>query len=338
MSGDYLLDVRHLSTQFNTQDGVVKAVDDVSYNVARGETVALVGESGCGKTVSALSIVRLIAQPPGKIMAGEVLFDGKDLSLMSSDEIRRVRGAEISMIFQEPMTALNPVLTVGRQITEALELHLQMTPGEARAEAVRLLKLVGIANAERRVNEYPHRFSGGMRQRAMIAMAISCRPKLIIADEPTTVVDVTIQAQLLELIRGITRELGTSLILITHNLGIVARYANRVFVMYAGKIVESGPAAKVYRQPCHPYTAGLLASVPRLDEPRKVRLAPIEGQPPDLIAPPPGCGFLDRCQYTCSACRSAQPALTSVGHEHSTACCIVAREGETPWQGPTKSS
>jgi oligopeptide/dipeptide ABC transporter ATP-binding protein len=338
MTSDFLLDVRHLSTQFHTQDGVVKAVDDVSYNVARGETVALVGESGCGKTVSALSIVRLIAQPPGKIVAGEVLFNGQDLSLMNSDDIRRIRGAEISMIFQEPMTALNPVLTIGRQITEALELHLQMTPGEARAEAVRLLKLVGIPNAERRVNEYPHRFSGGMRQRAMIAMAISCRPKLIIADEPTTVVDVTIQAQLLELIRGITRELGTSLILITHNLGIVARYANRVFVMYAGRIVESGPAAKVYRQPCHPYTAGLLASVPRLDEPRKVRLAPIEGQPPDLIAPPAGCGFYDRCRYSCAACESAQPALTRVGHEHSTACCIVAREGETPWQGPAKSS
>jgi oligopeptide/dipeptide ABC transporter ATP-binding protein len=338
MSNDFLLDVRHLSTQFHTQDGVVKAVDDVSYNVARGETVALVGESGCGKTVSALSIVRLIAQPPGKIVSGEVFFNGRDLSLLDSDEIRRIRGAEISMIFQEPMTALNPVLTIGRQITEALELHLQMTPGEARAEAVRLLKLVGIPNAERRVDEYPHRFSGGMRQRAMIAMAISCRPKLIIADEPTTVVDVTIQAQLLELIRGITRELGTSLILITHNLGIVARYANRVFVMYAGKIVESGPAAKVYRQPCHPYTAGLLASVPRLDEPRKIRLAPIEGQPPDLIAPPRGCGFFDRCQYKCKACETAQPPLTNVGHEHVTACCIVSREGETPWQGPAKSS
>jgi oligopeptide/dipeptide ABC transporter ATP-binding protein len=338
MNSDFLLDVRHLSTQFHTQDGVVKAVDDVSYNVARGETVALVGESGCGKTVSALSIVRLIAQPPGKIVGGEVFFNGRDLSLLDSDEIRRVRGAEISMIFQEPMTALNPVLTVGRQLTEALELHLQMTPAEARAEAVRLLKLVGIPNAERRVDEYPHRFSGGMRQRAMIAMAISCRPKLIIADEPTTVVDVTIQAQLLELIRGITRELGTSLILITHNLGIVARYANRVFVMYAGKIVESGPAAKVYRQPCHPYTAGLLASVPRLDEPRKIRLAPIEGQPPDLIDPPAGCGFFDRCRYKCAACASTQPALTRVGHEHSTACCIVAQEGETPWQRQEKSS
>jgi oligopeptide/dipeptide ABC transporter ATP-binding protein len=331
MNTGYLLDVKNLTTHFHTQDGVVKAVTNVSYNVARGETVALVGESGCGKTVSALSILRLIAEPPGKIISGEVVFNGVDLLKLSKGDMARVRGSQIAMIFQEPMTALNPVLTIGRQITEALEFHLNLTPSQARKEAISLLKQVGIPQAEQRINEYPHRFSGGMRQRAMIAMAISCRPKLIIADEPTTVVDVTIQAQLLELIRGITRELGTSLILITHNLGIVARYANRVFVMYAGHIIESGPAHKVYHSPRHPYTAGLLASVPRLDEPRKMRLAPIEGQPPDLIAPPPGCGFCDRCRYASGSCTEDEIGLCEVDDQHFTACC-VAREGNTPWQ------
>jgi oligopeptide/dipeptide ABC transporter ATP-binding protein len=324
----YLLDVRNLSTEFHTQDGTVKAVEDVSYNVARGETVALVGESGCGKTVSALSIIRLIAEPPGKIVSGEVLFDGTDLLKLNRDQIRKVRGAKISMIFQEPLTSLNPVLTIGRQITEALEYHMGMQRNEAIQEAIHLLKMVGIPHAEQRVNEYPHRFSGGMRQRAMIAMAISCKPKLIIADEPTTVVDVTIQAQLLELIKGITRELGTSLILITHNLGIVARYANRVFVMYAGKIVEYGPAHAVYHSPYHPYTIGLLASVPRLDEPRKMRLAPIEGQPPDLIAPPAGCGFCERCSQAIPACQTLRPPLTRVGPDHY-AACLKVQEGYT---------
>lgn len=331
MTGGPLLDVRNLTTHFFTQDGVVKAVDDVSYNVARGETIALVGESGCGKTVSALSILRLIADPPGRIISGEVIFDGTDLLKLTGDAMRRVRGAKVSMIFQEPLTALNPVLTVGRQLSEALEYHLQMTPQEALAEAVRLLKVVGIPHPERRVNDYPHRFSGGMRQRAMIAMAISCNPQLIIADEPTTVVDVTIQAQLLELIRGITKELGTALILITHNLGIVARYANRVYVMYAGRIVESGPAVRVYHHPSHPYTAGLLASVPRLDEPKKMRLLPIEGQPPDLIAPPAGCRFNPRCRYAYAKCREIQPDLGEVSEGHFTACW-VAQEGKTQWQ------
>jgi len=324
----YLLDVRNLSTEFHTQDGTVKAVEDVSYNVARGETVALVGESGCGKTVSALSIVRLIAEPPGKIVSGEVLFDGTDLLKLNRDRMRQVRGAKIAMIFQEPLTSLNPVLTIGRQITEALEYHMGMQANEAVEEAIHLLKMVGIPHAEQRVNEYPHRFSGGMRQRAMIAMAISCKPKLIIADEPTTVVDVTIQAQLLELIKGITRELGTSLILITHNLGIVARYASRVFVMYAGKIVEYGPAHEVYHHPSHPYTIGLLSSVPRLDEPRKTRLAPIEGQPPDLIAPPAGCGFCERCSQAIPPCKTLRPALTRVGPDHY-AACLKVQEGYT---------
>ncbi len=331
MNSGYLFSVNHLTTHFITQDGVVKAVNDVSYNVARGETVALVGESGCGKTVSVLSSLRLIPEPPGKIVSGEVIFDGVDLLRLNKEEIRKVRGAKIGMIFQEPMTALNPVLTIGRQLTEGLEYHLGMGPADAKAEAIRLLKLVGIPHAEHRVNEFPHRFSGGMRQRAMIAMAISCHPRLIIADEPTTVVDVTIQAQLLELIRNITRELGTSLVLITHNLGIVARYANRVFVMYAGRIVESGPARLVYHEPCHPYTAGLLASVPRLDEPRKLRLAPIDGQPPDLIFPPEGCGFCDRCAYDVESCSTTAPQLMSVGDSHFSACRL-AQEGKTPWR------
>ncbi len=328
MNGTYLLDVRRLSTEFHTRDGIVRAVSDVSYNVARGETVALVGESGCGKTVSALSIVRLIADPPGRIVSGEVLFDGTDLLQLNQEQMRQVRGAKIAMIFQEPLTSLNPVLTIGRQITEALEYHLNMPPGEAVQESINLLKMVGIPHAEQRVNEYPHRFSGGMRQRAMIAMAISCKPKLIIADEPTTVVDVTIQAQLLELIKSITRELGTSLILITHNLGIVARYARRVFVMYAGRIVEYGLARDVYHHPRHPYTVGLLSSVPRLDEPRKTRLAPIEGQPPDLIAPPAGCGFCDRCPQALPVCKTMPPLLTRVGPDHYAACHKV-QEGYT---------
>ncbi len=330
MSTAPLLEVRNLTTHFHTQDGVVKAVDRVSYSVSRGETIALVGESGCGKTVSALSILRLIPEPPGKIVSGEILFGGVDLLKISKEEMRNIRGAKIAMIFQEPLTSLNPVLTIGRQITEALERHQQMSSPVALEEAIRLLGLVGIPQPERRVRDYPHHFSGGMRQRAMIAIAISCQPKLIIADEPTTVVDVTIQAQLLELIRGITRELGTALILITHNLGIVARYAHRVYVMYAGRIVEHGPALEVYHQPAHPYTVGLLTSVPRLDEPRKIRLVPIEGQPPDLITLPAGCAFRPRCAYTTSQCPTSTLAMfeTSPGH-YST--CWLAQEKVKPW-------
>ncbi|MBI2846757.1 MAG: ABC transporter ATP-binding protein [Chloroflexi bacterium] len=326
-----LLQVRNLSTYFHTQDGVVKAVDGVYYEVAKGETIALVGESGCGKTVSALSILRLIPEPPGKIVSGEVLFEGTDLLKLSQEEMRKVRGAEIAMIFQEPMTSLNPVLTIGRQISEALELHQQMTKQDAYKEALRLLELVGIPQAERRARDYPHQFSGGMRQRVMIAMAISCRPKLLIADEPTTAVDVTIQAQLLELVRGITRELGTSLILITHNLGVVARYARRVYVMYAGRIVEHGTAQAVYHDPQHPYTVGLLSSVPRLDEPRKTHLSTIEGQPPDLIFPPSGCPFHPRCAYAIPKCSKDRPELMEVEPAHYSACW-VALQKPTPWK------
>jgi len=264
---------------------------------------ALVGESGCGKTVSALSILRLVAEPVGKIISGEVFFDDIDILKLSDDEMRKIRGNKISMIFQEPQTSLNPVLTIGRQISEGLELHRLMLKEDAQRESVNLLKMVGIPHPDSRINDYPHQFSGGMRQRVMIAIAISCKPQLIIADEPTTAVDVTIQTQLLELIKGISRELNTSLILITHNLGIVARYAHRVYVMYAGKIVEHSEALNIYHNPFHPYTAGLLGSVPRLDEPRKMRLVPIKDQPPDLIALPPGCAF----QTSLRLCYSAMP-------------------------------
>ena len=326
-----LLEVRNIKTYFQTQDGIVKAVDGVSYDVNRGETIALVGESGCGKTVSALSILRLVAEPAGKILAGEIIFDGVDLLKLSDEDMHKMRGARISIIFQEPQTSLNPVLTIGRQISEGLEFHKNMSLREGMQEAARLLKLVGIPHPERRIYDYPHQFSGGMRQRAMIAIAIACQPQLIIADEPTTVVDVTIQAQLLELIRNITKEFNTSLILITHNLGIVARYAKRVFVMYAGNIIEYGSAMDVYHFPCHPYTAGLLASVPRLDEPRKVRLQSIEGQPPDLIAPPRGCAFQDRCAYSIPQCLNEKPPLQEIGPNHYTACW-VSQKGTRPWQ------
>lgn len=326
-----LLEVHNLTTYFHTQDGIVKAVDGVSYDVNRGETIALVGESGCGKTVSALSILRLVAEPAGKIESGEIIFDGTDLLKLSDEEMRKVRGAKISIIFQEPLTSLNPVISIGRQISEGLEFHKNLSQYEGMQEAARLLKQVGIPQAERRIYDYPHQFSGGMRQRTMIAIAIACQPQLIIADEPTTVVDVTIQAQLLELIRNITRELNTALILITHNLGIVARYAQRVFVMYAGNIVEHGKALDVYHYPCHPYTAGLLGSVPRLDEPRKMRLKPIEGQPPDLIAPPPGCSFYARCAYAIPQCQNEKPPLLRVTSNHY-AACWVSQKDQRPWQ------
>ena len=321
-----LLEVRDLSTHFHTQDGVVKAVEHASYEVDRGEVIALVGESGCGKTVSALSIVRLIQEPPGKIVSGQVNFNGTDLLKLPRQAIRKVRGSQIAMIFQEPMTSLNPVLTIRRQMTEALEIHRGMKSQEALDEAIRLLERVGITEAERRVKDYPHKFSGGMRQRVMMAMAISCQPQLIIADEPTTAVDVTIQAQLLEMLHNITKDLGTAIVLITHNLGIVARYARRVYVMYAGRIVETGSAEDVYHDPRHPYTVGLIASVPRLDEPRTARLVPIEGQPPDLIAPPLGCRFHPRCSRVQNQCKEGAYELVEVAPGHYTSCRIAGKD------------
>ena len=326
-----LLKVDNLATYFYTRGGIVKAVDGISFEVASGETIALVGESGCGKTISALSILRLLPESQCKIASGQALFDGVDLLKASEKEMRKVRGGNISMVFQETMTSLNPVLTIGRQISEVLELHQNMKRRETFQEAIRLLKLVGIPQAERRMKDYPHHFSGGMRQRVMIAIAISCQPKLIIADEPTTAVDVTIQTQLLELLRGITRELNTSLILITHNLGIVARYAQRVYVMYAGRIVEHGQARDVYHCPGHPYTAGLLASVPRLDEPRKTRLTPVGGQPPDPLYPPAGCTFQPRCTYAVPQCQGSKVDFVEITSGHYSSCCL-ARNGVTPWK------
>lgn len=315
-----LLQVRNLKTYFYTDAGVIKAVDGISYHLQEGETLGLVGESGCGKSVSALSILRLIPNPPGRIVGGEVVFEGRDLLRMTEDEVRAIRGNRIAMIFQEPMTSLNPVLTIGFQIGETLELHRQLNKEETREEVIRLLQKVGIPDSERRLNDYAHQFSGGMRQRVMIAMALSCNPKLLIADEPTTAVDVTIQAQLLEIIKELTSRLGTAVILITHNLGVVARYVNRMAVMYAGRIVESGPAVKVYSHPRHPYTIGLLASVPRLDQPRKKRLIPIDGQPPNLIHLPAGCYFFPRCSYRLNRCSYESPELTPIDSEHLVAC------------------
>jgi oligopeptide/dipeptide ABC transporter ATP-binding protein len=308
-----LLDVVDLQTHFVTRGGVVRAVDGVSWDVAEGETVALVGESGCGKSVSALSIMRLVAAPAGRIVGGRVVFKGRDLLSLDEEAMRRVRGREIAMIFQEPMTSLNPVLTIGRQMTEGLETHLGMTPTAARARAAELLSMVGIPDPARRLAQYPHQFSGGMRQRMMIAMALACQPSLVLADEPTTALDVTIQAQILELMKSLARRLGVAMLIITHNLGVVARYADRVNVMYAGKIIERGTAREIYANPRHPYTLGLLRSVPRLDEPRRARLDPIEGQPPDLSRLPGGCSFAPRCAFRVERCAVETPPLRPIG-------------------------
>ena len=315
-----LLEVKDLQTHFFTYDGVVKAVDGVSYELEEGETLGLVGESGCGKSVSALSVMRLIPDPPGKIVNGEILFEGEDILNVGMDDMRTIRGAKISMVFQEPMTSLNPVLTVQRQLTETLQLHKGFSMEEARRESVDLLFKVGIPDPETRIKQYPHQFSGGMRQRVMIAMALSCNPRLIIADEPTTALDVTIQAQILELMKSLTAETGVALIVITHNLGVVARYADRVNIMYAGKIIERGSAAEIYSNPRHPYTVGLLKSVPRLDQPRRAKLEPIEGQPPDLVNLPPGCAFRTRCRWAVDKCATDRPELMEAGEAHWSAC------------------
>ncbi len=325
-----LLQVRDLKTQFYTEEGIVRAVDGVSYDVEEGETLGLVGESGCGKSVSALSILRLIPNPPGKIVQGEILFEGEDLLKMSEEEIRHVRGNRIAMVFQEPMTSLNPVLTIGRQLTEALELHLKMDRSAANKRAAELLEMVGIPAAASRLNDYPHQFSGGMRQRVMIAMALSCNPKLLLADEPTTALDVTIQAQILEIMARLSRELGTAVVIITHNLGVVARYADRVNVMYAGKVVEMASAKELYANPRHPYTIGLLKSVPRLDQSRKDRLVPIEGVPPDLVSPPPGCSFAPRCAYRIDRCTTDEPPLMAAGDRHQSACWVMPHVDTSP--------
>ena len=319
-----LLEIRDLVTQFDTTAGVVQAVDGISYTVEEGETVAVVGESGCGKSVSALSVLRLIPNPPGRIAGGSIRFMGRDLLSLAEDEIREIRGRDIGMVFQEPMTSLNPVLSVGVQLTETILRHRDVPAAAAGERALELLRMVGISEPERRLRQFPHHLSGGMRQRVMIALALSCEPKLIIADEPTTALDVTIQAQILELMKDLTKRLGVSLIVITHNLGVVARYADRVNVMYAGRIIESGSARQIYHHPRHPYTIGLLASVPRLDQPRGSRLVPIEGQPPDLTRLDGGCSFRSRCRFMEPACAEARPPLVRVetvgGGGHHAAC------------------
>jgi oligopeptide/dipeptide ABC transporter ATP-binding protein len=319
-----LLEIENLRTQFYTSSGIVSAVDGVTYDVEQGETVAIVGESGSGKSVSALSILRLIPDPPGRIVEGTIKFEGRDLLKLTEDEILRVRGREISMVFQEPMTSLNPVLSIGIQLTENMLHHLGLSQDEANSKAIKLLDLVGISEPERRLKQYPHHLSGGMRQRVMIALALACDPKLIIADEPTTALDVTIQAQILELMKDLTKRLGVALIVITHNLGVVARYADRVNVMYAGKLIESGTAQQIYHDPRHPYTLGLLASVPRMDQKRGQRLLPIEGQPPDLTRLDGACAFRPRCRFAQARCAESYPPLADVdgssGSGHLSAC------------------
>ncbi len=315
-----LLEIEGLQTQFFTSAGTVKAVDGISYNVEEGETVAVVGESGCGKSVSALSILRLVADPPGKVVGGSIKFQGRDLLKLSDEDMRSVRGNDIAMIFQEPMTSLNPVLTIGLQITETLQHHLGMSDEECNARAVELLGMVGISEPDRRLTQYPHHLSGGMRQRVMIAIALACEPKLIIADEPTTALDVTIQAQILELMKDLTRRLDVALIVITHNLGVVARYADRVNVMYAGRIIETGTAEEIYHNPKHPYTLALLKSVPRLDQPRAAKLDPVEGQPPDLARLGVDCPFRPRCRFAVDKCAQERPELLEVSSGHYSAC------------------
>ena len=323
-----LLQVRNLTTQFFTSSGTVRAVDNVTFHVDEGETVAVVGESGCGKSVSALSILRLVPWPPGKIVGGTINFRGQNLLEMSDADIRRVRGREISMVFQEPMTSLNPVLSIGLQLTETMQHHLGLSPAQALKRAAELLEMVGISEPKRRLAQFPHHLSGGMRQRVMIAVALSCEPKLIIADEPTTALDVTIQAQILELMKDLTKRLGVALVVITHNLGVVARYADRVNVMYAGKIIEMGSAQQIYHQPHHPYTLGLLASVPRMDQPRGTRLIPIDGQPPDLTRLDGGCAFRPRCRFAVDRCAQEFPPLENIDSGHVSACWRVKEINE----------
>jgi len=319
-SSEHLLEVKNLSTRFYTEDGIVYAVNGVSYTLAEGGTLGVVGESGCGKSVHALSIMRLIPIPPGKIESGEVFLRGRDLLKISEGEMHSVRGGQIAMIFQDPMTSLNPVLTIGFQIMEALRLHQGMSDKEARNRAAELLTMVGIPEASQRLDDYPHQFSGGMRQRAMIAMGLSCNPLLLIADEPTTALDVTIQAQIIDLVRRLQNQLGMAVIWITHDLGVVAGLAQRVNVMYAGSLIEMGPVKEIYGNPHHPYTVGLLGSLPHSDAPQGAKLFSIRGEPPDLIGLPEGCPFAPRCTYVVERCLHEMPSLELTETGHMVAC------------------
>jgi peptide/nickel transport system ATP-binding protein len=320
-----LLEIRGLKTHFSTDDGMVQAVDGVDITIGRGETVGVVGESGCGKTVTALSVLKLIAMPPGKIVAGEVLYQGRNLVPLGADEMDRIRAKDIAMVFQEPMTSLNPVYTVGEQIAEVLRRHEGLSRRDAAEKTIEMLRLVQIPNPDRRLNDYPHQFSGGMRQRVMIAMALSCSPKLLIADEPTTALDVTIQAQILELLADMKSRFGMAIMLITHAMGVVAETAQRVVVMYAGKVIEEAPVDALFANPRHPYTQGLIRSIPRIDTAatQKARLEAIPGVVPSLLNPPPGCRFAPRCRYAMAKCREAVPPLREVGGGHKVACVLV---------------
>jgi oligopeptide/dipeptide ABC transporter ATP-binding protein len=319
-----LLQVEDLHTQFFTSRGVVRAVDGVSLHVDVGETLGIVGESGCGKTMTALSILRLVPDP-GKIVSGRILFRGNDVVKMGDDEIREFRGNDVAMIFQDPMTSLNPVTKVGRQIEEAMTAHQRFTPELAKSRVIELLTRVRVPSAERRAKDYPHQFSGGMRQRAMIAMGLSNEPSLLIADEPTTALDVTVQAQIIQLMKQLNRELGTAMMLITHNMALVASLCQRVVVMYAGRVVEEGPVEQIFNSPQHPYTWSLLRSVPRVDEARKDRLVSIKGLPPDLSNPPPGCLFHPRCPFAVDRCKIEEPPLAEVGPDQVARCWVLMR-------------
>ncbi|WP_449622609.1 ABC transporter ATP-binding protein [Robertmurraya sp. Marseille-Q9965] len=316
-----VLRVKDLHVSFRTYGGEVKAVRGVTFDLHKGETIAIVGESGCGKSVTAKSIMGLIPNPPGKITDGKVLFKGKDLAKLSDKELRKIRGADISMIFQDPMTALNPTLTIGEQIMEGIIQHQKISRADARKKALEILELVGIPSPESRLKQYPHQFSGGMRQRIVIALALICDPEVMIADEPTTALDVTIQAQILDLFRDIQKKTGVSIILITHDLGVVAQVADRVAVMYGGKIVETGTRREIFYDPQHPYTKGLLNSVPRIDI-EEAELVPIAGTPPDLFAPPAGCPFVARCEHAMEVCDRIYPTQTMKGNEHQIYCWL----------------
>jgi oligopeptide transport system ATP-binding protein len=324
---DFILDVQGLETVFKTPSGIVHAVNGISFGLKEGETVGVVGESGCGKSVTMMSLLRLIPTPPGIIKGGKAFFMGQDLLKMSNEEIRYVRGAQISMIFQDPMTSLNPVLTIGMQLEEPLMLHLGMNKSQASDRAVELLEMVGISNARDRLNDYPHQFSGGMRQRVMIAMSLSCSPQIVIADEPTTALDVTIQAQIMDLVRRLRDELGMAIIWITHDLGVVAGLAQRVLVMYGGLIIEEAPVKKLYADPQHPYTIGLMGSLPRVDEKGAHRLASIDGSPPVLFEKPNYCPFAPRCKYAIEHCWNENPVMETVTSEHRVACWVDIKTG-----------
>jgi len=325
---DVILDIQNLRTTFATQEGLVHAVNGITYQLHSGETLGVVGESGCGKSVSMLSVMRLLEIPPAKIMADAIYFKGENLMEIPDTEMRKIRGSKIAMIFQDPMTSLNPVLTIGFQIKEPLKLHLGMDDTAAEARAAELLKLVGIPDAESRLDDYPHQFSGGMRQRAMIAISLACNPTLLIADEPTTALDVTIQAQLVELVKGLQAELGMALIWITHDLGVVAGLAERVIVMYAGFVVEDAPVDSLYEDPRHPYTFSLLKSLPKITEKPGDKLETIEGLPPDLLELPVGCPFVPRCSFAKDKCKQENPPLEEISLDHRIACWVDIRTGE----------